>query len=335
MARINAFYGFDQDILNLNLINRSAIDVEFQTGPTEKYKGVTADSAYAVTWAPGFDEFYTVFAGDGLTTNSNDDLTGGTIKIVLDGYEEYDPNFDEYFFFPTLEILDVDIDAAALFAASETARTSDDEALFVDALSGDDVFRLSADDDLARGFDGNDRLFGNGGADSLFGGAGRDVLFGGNGGDGLQGQGGNDRILGGKGADFGNGGAGKDRLFGDKGNDTLFGGGGSDSLFGGGDNDRLAGGARGDLLNGGRGNDLMFGGAGADIFVFAAGKDTIRDYETRDIVQIKAGLLGAGEMLADVDRLDGGGNLVLDFGKHELRFVGVESLDDLGTVEFV
>ena len=334
MARINSFFAFDQDALDLNLMYSTALDLQFESGVSESYKGVTANSAFAVWWGLISDPFVTIFGGNNLTINGNDEITGGTIKLILDGFEEYDPVFDDFSFVPALEILGVSMDAKALYEAVGTPKTSDDLKLIVDALSGNDTFRLSTSGDLARGYVGDDQMFGYGGQDTLYGGNGKDSLFGGNGNDKLFGQAGRDKMLGGNGNDVATGGNGTDRILGEKGDDTLLGGNGTDTLLGGANNDLLKGGAKADLLNGGGGNDRMFGGAGADTFVFTAGKDIIKDYAANDIVRIKSNLLGDGETLSDVDRLEGG-NLVLDFGQHELKFDGVGSLADLGTVEFV
>ncbi len=132
------------------------------------------------------------------------------------------------------------------FNAGQTGARADDRALMEAELSGDDVFRLSYDNDNAYGFGGGDRMFGYGGGDTLRGGDGFDRLF---------------------------GGFGRDKMFGDAGRDQLNGGAGNDNLRGGADNDSLRGGS---------GRDQVFGGNVQDLFVFRDGDDVdvIRDFQT-------------------------------------------------------
>ena len=77
-------------------------------------------------------------------------------------------------------------------------------------------------------------------------------------------------------------------IFGGAGNDTLIGGAGADTLTGNAGNDRLVGGA---------GIDTLFGNAGADVFVLqnlAVDRDTIRDFEAADQIEVSAALFGGG-----------------------------------------
>jgi Ca2+-binding RTX toxin-like protein len=103
------------------------------------------------------------------------------------------------------------------------------------------------EDDILKGFRGNDRLFGGSGKDSLYGGWGNDTL---------------------------NGGSGKDSLYGGPGNDTLNGEEGNDILFGGYGNDLLFDGDGDDILFGGYGNDGFGGGTGNDRYVLRVGYGT-------------------------------------------------------------
>jgi len=198
-------------------------------------------------------------------------------------------------------------------------------------------------DDMIWGGPGNDVLSGRSGRDILAGGEGRDALYGGFGDDGLRGGGGDDLMRGGgnndllfgeRGQDVLLGNDGHDALYGGKANDKLFGGSGVDRLFGNdgrdvlkGDrgNDQLFGGRGKDRLDGGAGSDWMKGGNGADIFIFNSGKDIILDYRSEDLVEIERELLGNGNDLGDHVRFENG-DLVLDFGKDELTFQGLNSL---------
>jgi hypothetical protein len=96
------------------------------------------------------------------------------------------------------------------------------------------------------------------------------------------------------------GGAGDNALAGNAGNDTISGGDGNDYVYGGGGNDTLSGGIGNDVLEGGTGADNLTGNAGNDVFVLStaaitAGQvDTITDYGTTDIVDIREILNVAG-----------------------------------------
>ncbi len=151
---------------------------------------------------------------------------------------------------------------------------------------------------------GHDTLTGNAKANKISGGAGNDKIY------GLDG---NDKL---------NGDSGNDKLYGGNGHDELDGGTGNDYLSGGAGNDELEGGAGNDRLNGGSGVNELEGGAGRDTFVFAKGKTEIDDFKAGyDTIEI-AKSLGVSSF-ADLSKFartaDGGQDLVLDFGKHELR----------------
>lgn len=187
-----------------------------------------------------------------------------------------------------------------------------------DSLSGDDAANLLS------GGAGQDRLLGEGGQDTLSGDAGDDFLFGGTGDDLLIGGAGADDLDGGSGLDTASyagsergvlvdltrgwgdrGDAAGDRLrriesvigsdraddlTGNQTGNSLTGGMGNDRLSGEAGDDTLSGGLGDDTLSGGRGADLLIGGDGADMFLFApgAGRDTIRDFDTEDVLCLAA-----------------------------------------------
>ena len=171
-------------------------------------------------------------------------------------------------------------------------------------------------------------VYGNAGADSLDGGAGADRLAGRGGNDRMAGGLGDDTFYVSEGGDtvveaIGDGavdmvyaavdwtaGAGQEieriiadagatglslggnelvnRLNGGVGADVLSGGAGGDSLYGGDGADRVIGGA---------GRDTCYGNAGADTFVLMptlADRDTIRDFDAADLLEISASLFGGG-----------------------------------------
>ncbi len=99
----------------------------------------------------------------------------------------------------------VSIDPLALLAAAQTVSQTDDRALIMGQLAGNDTFVLSNAADYMTAGSGNDTMTGNNGADTLFGDAGIDRLFGGSG---------VDVIYGGNESDFIQGGISADRLYG-------------------------------------------------------------------------------------------------------------------------
>ena len=81
------------------------------------------------------------------------------------------------------------------------------------------------------------------------------------------------------------------------GDDHINGGGGNDFLAGLAGNDVINGGSGSDTLIGGPGNDTLTGGGGHDTFVFnfsSDGVDTIKDFWSKDILQISASGFGGG-----------------------------------------
>lgn len=171
-----------------------------------------------------------------------------------------------------------------------------------------------------------------GGGNPFEGTSGNDIYTGTSGDDVMTGKGGNDVLKGLRGNDDLSGNDGADRLFGDDGRDALDGGAGRDRLFGGRGHDLLDGGAGRDTLDGGTGNDVLTGGGGPDAFVFAneGGKDTITDFQD-DIDTILldhalwVGNLSVEQVLNDFGSVVDG-NVVLDFGEHELTIVGLDNL---------
>ena len=153
-------------------------------------------------------------------------------------------------------------------------------------------------------------------------------LSGGDGNDKIVGLGGNDRL---------SGDAGNDRLYGNSGHDDLKGGSGNDRLVGGSGNDDLEGGSGNDRLNGGSGYNELEGGAGRDTFVFTEGRTEIEDFRSGvDNIEIakSLGVSNFNQLKATARTVDGGEDLVLDFGKHELRLEDTK-LADLSASDFL
>ncbi len=163
--------------------------------------------------------------------------------------------------------------------------------------------------DTLFGMDGADTLDGRGGADDMTGGIGNDKYYVDNAGDVLH-EGAAEGTL-----DIAYAsvsyvlGAGVyvERLYADsssgltlQGNElanALFGGSGNDTLMGHDGADTLTGNSGNDRLIGGTGIDTLFGNAGADVFVLqnlAVDRDTIRDFEAADQIEVSAALFGGG-----------------------------------------
>ena len=84
--------------------------------------------------------------------------------------------------------------------------------------------------------------------------------------------------------------SGDDEVSGAAGNDVLMGNRGDDRLLGEAGKDRLYGGSGEDWLSGGAGRDKLEGGKGADVFAFVPGdgRDTIRDWDRKDRIDLGA-----------------------------------------------
>ncbi|QTQ37109.1 type I secretion C-terminal target domain-containing protein [Aromatoleum petrolei] len=100
-----------------------------------------------------------------------------------------------------------------------------------------------------------------------------------------------------------------DTLTGNAADNILYGGKGGDQLSGLGGNDRIIGGDGNDTISGGAGNDILTGGIGADTFKWALADansasvptDTIKDFNTADVIV-------GGDRLDLKDLLEGGAN---------------------------
>ena len=129
--------------------------------------------------------------------------------------------------------------------------------------------KLTIDNSITVGTEGDDNIAGTSTSDTIDGNKGNDVI---NGGDG------NDLIFGGEGNDQLSSGWGSDRLYGEAGNDILKGDVGNQILDGGDGNDTL-------YSLGSGGNDTLTGGLGSDTFVIGndiISNDIITDFDVSD-----------------------------------------------------
>ena len=125
-------------------------------------------------------------------------------------------------------------------------------------------------------------------------------------------------------------------LRGTDGHDDIEGRGGNDKLFGRAGNDDLEGGSGRDVLDGGAGRNDLEGGSGADVFIFRKGMTDIDDFgRGNDTVRIDRdlGVDNFDELMALAKSVDGGEDVLIDFGKHELRFEDTR-MSDLKASDF-
>ncbi|WP_378947340.1 calcium-binding protein [Paracoccus sp. R86501] len=227
MAKLTARDAFDQGNLDLNVLDRNLIDAEFFDNVDLDLDGQFIEDVFLVTYLDRGNYADAVLGGSNFRLNAKDEILGDlqAVGIYADSYQDW-------------EVYDFNIPLIDFVSAAESSDRGDDRRLIARIMGGDDLFRLSPDDDRAMGLNGNDRMLGNGGDDTLEGNNGSDTLLGGAGDDMLQG---------GNGVDVLRGGAGDDLMFGGNGSDRMFGGAGSDMLV-------LDNGA--DVLNGGGGYEL-------------------------------------------------------------------------------
>jgi Ca2+-binding RTX toxin-like protein len=119
-------------------------------------------------------------------------------------------------------------------------------------------------------------------------------------------------------------------------NDEIEGRDGNDRLFGLAGNDDLEGGLGNDVLDGGKGRNDLEGGLGNDVFIFKKGITDIDDFgRGNDIVRIGSdlGVDNFKELMALAKQVDEGDDVLIDFGRHELRFEDTK-LSDLKASDF-
>lgn len=307
MAKLTAREAFNQNSLDINVLDRGLIDAEFFGDVFQNLDGQLIEDVFVLSYLDGGIDGIAVLGGSDFRLNANDDVLGNLQAVGV--YVEGGPDWEVY---------DFDVPLPDFISAAESPDRGDDRRLIGRILGGDDLFRLSPDDDRAMGLNGRDRMLGNGGddtlegnngADTLLGGAGDDLLRGGNGADVLRGGAGDDLIFGGNGSDRMFGGAGSDMLVLDNGADILNGGGGFDalsylgprdlridlaqtgpqvtglgrdtitdieSIFSGRGDDLLKGNAQDNVIFGYAGADRIFGRLGDDVLDGGFGRDTVR-----------------------------------------------------------
>ena len=164
---------------------------------------------------------------------------------------------------------------------------------------------------------------------------GKNIIIGIKGYNHLDGAAGADTLIGREYGDDLYGSAGRDLLLGMAGDGRLFGGGQSASLYGDNGHDILLGGNGRDILDGGKGRDVLEGGTHADVFIFKKGyeKDIIVDFEDdKDTISFATDLwFGTKTVQNVINRIATAvdGDIVFDFGSHELTVKGFTNLAEL------
>lgn len=349
MATIRSFMSFDQRELNFAEIFGGRTNADIATNRDFEVYGFRAEDVLAIDLNADDGGYRKVlFFGEGLTANSNDKLTGGTVSMLAEAYSALSVFYDSWL------IAGLNINATDFTRAANTKNTADDTELLKKALNGHDRFDLGGFGDFVNGYGGNDNITGRYGEDTLIGGNGNDTLDGGAGDDRLSLDSGNDLIRGSLGTDIltASGkvgitidlnvtgaqytGRGLDTIrsiedvIGAVGNDRISGTKGANWIEGGRGADHLDGRAGSDVLVGGWGSDILTGGTGRDQFVFTsaasmggrlANSDVITDFQQgRDIINLDAvdGLLDRAVTVFNADGFSGAGVPEVSFRKLDL-----------------
>lgn len=169
MATINAYESIDLDDLNFNRPNGGYPEVEYYDNEPLDMAGVTYNHTFSVYY--NYDDDSADFAGSNIVADLwTGTMVGGTVNGIAEGYY----NYAEGYYWYSYAIHGVSDSATAIENAISTPWTTDDQAVVESMFSGADFFDLSAADDTARGYGGNDKMFGYDGNDWLWGGLGND-----------------------------------------------------------------------------------------------------------------------------------------------------------------
>ena len=251
MALFNSDFAYNSNLLDFNEPFRSGHEIselggrtlnfpmpvlpigaaDYQIPPVE----ITVQSIWRVTWGVNNEA---QLEGNDIVYGAGSSVVGGTARVLFLQHDEA----------ANYAFAGFSLDAADVWAATQTASNADDKALVVQILAGNDLVALSDFDDVFNS------------------GAGRDLIV-----DGL----GSDRI---------NAGSGNDVVLAGRGNDRVDGSVGQDLVVGGAGSDQIAGGAGRDVIWSGTGNDTVTGGPGVDTFLFKAGDGLaeITDFNAAD-----------------------------------------------------
>ena len=176
-ATISSIYALDMTDLDLNRLYSGAWQSGLLDNSNFYFNGKQYEDSYVVDWYAGGVYYGSVFGGSGMTVNAQQEITGGTATGYLETY------WDGSAYVPYFAIENISINAIDIWNAALTTSLTDDDALLVSMLSGDDTINGSSYGDTLLGLNGNDKFYAGDGDDTIFADAGNDIIYGGNGTD--------------------------------------------------------------------------------------------------------------------------------------------------------
>ena len=168
MANLVAFSQFDINTVDLNWYVQFAIRKTLLVNENFEVMGTTYRDVFVFESHDGVDSLELYFLGSGFGGDQSGNITSGTVNGIV----EYDVLSSNIFWYGE----GLSVSAAAIYNAALTPSNTDEIALIVNALSGNDTITLSAFADRMSGYGGNDTITGGLGADVLSGGTGNDIF---------------------------------------------------------------------------------------------------------------------------------------------------------------
>ena len=191
MAIVTAVQPLDMAKLDLSVLDRHGVDSDFADNINIAYNGRVYQDVASFEYFTASGEQVAYFGGTGIVYNLGaGSVTAGTVTgvVVTDGSLATSIATQPVEF----RIEGMSISAVTIYAATQTAATSDDQKVLATVFKGNDTLNMSTQADVALGYAGNDTINGNAGNDKLLGGLGNDTLAGGLGKDILTGDAGKD-----------------------------------------------------------------------------------------------------------------------------------------------
>ena len=157
MATVNAYNGYNFNILNTNLSNEAYYGTSrtIYSNITDVY-GTTYPSVYSVDMNINGTQYRDFFAGN-FSTNASGAVTGGTVSA----YYEY--IWNGYSWALANSLRDFSYSAVAFYNAALSGLQSSTIQIAVNVLSGNDTVTGSTGNDVLYGGIGNDVINGGGG----------------------------------------------------------------------------------------------------------------------------------------------------------------------------
>ena len=182
MAVLNVTQSFDLNNLDLNRVYEGSLYGyygELYDDANVTVAGETYNDVLELFWDYKSNSYASYFGGPSITMEYDFTLLFTDFYAISDGtvsgYLEF--YYDGSQYIPYAAFTDLSTSAKDLFDAAKTEDTSDEYAIIIAALSGDDTFYLSAYDDIVDGYAGDDVIDGGTGNDYLTGGLGADEFI--------------------------------------------------------------------------------------------------------------------------------------------------------------